>query len=442
MTESSMRADERAQLVETDKKYLWHPYTPMEAYRAHTEPLVIDRARGSHLFDVDGRSYIDGNASWWTALLGHNHPRLVGALRSQADRLCHTSLAGVTHEPAVRFAEELVGVAPGGLEHVFFSDNGSTAVESAIKLCAQYWEQDGRPERCHFLSLEDAFHGETLGVTALGGVEAFRRPFSRLTMPVTHLPSPAVDLRRAIDALEAALTRDAARIAALVVEPLAQGAGGMRLYDPEYLRVARELTRKHDVFLVVDEVFTGYGRTGRFWACDHAGIEPDVLCSAKGLSGGLLPFAATLTTERLFRGFFGDAGRAFYYGHTYCGNPLGAAVAREVLAVYRDERIVERAQAKAERIEQTFRRLGDLPGVRNARSLGMIGALDLEGGTGYLERGGWHVYQRALQRGAYVRPLGNVVYLTPALNIPDEDLEALLEIVSESVQEVTASGAR
>src|SRR5690554_1500718 len=263
----------------------------MQDYLRGGDPLVIERAEGSRLFDADGKSYVDGNASWWTALLGHNHPRLVRALREQAERLCHTSLAGVTHEPAARFAEAIAERCPAGLHHVFFTDNGSTAVESAVKLCAQYWQQNGRPRRTRFLSLEGAFHGETLGATALGGVEAFRRPFAALTMPVTHLPSPAQDLDRALTALSTVLAEGADEIAALVVEPLVQGAGGMRIYDAEYLRGARALTAQHDVLLVADEVFAGYGRTGTFWACERAGITPDVLCSAKGLSGGLLPFA-------------------------------------------------------------------------------------------------------------------------------------------------------
>jgi adenosylmethionine-8-amino-7-oxononanoate aminotransferase len=429
-------SEERARIVELDKRYVWHPYTPMEAYLKNGRPLVIERAEGSRLFDVDGRSYIDGNASWWTSLLGHGHPRLVRALTEQASRLCHTALGGMTHAPAARFGEALARVAPRGLEHVFYSDNGSTAVESAIKLCTQFWVQNGRPQKTHFLSLEDAFHGETLGVTALGGVDAFRRPFSALTMPVTHLPSPADGVERALEALERELVARADTIAALVVEPLVQGAGGMRMYGPEYLREARRLTEQHDVLFVVDEVFTGYGRTGTFWACDRAGISPDVLCSAKGLSGGLLPFAATLTSERVFRGFLGASDRAFYYGHTYCGNPLGAAVALEVLAIYEDEGILALAQKSAEKIARAFDALGQLPSVSKSRSLGMVGALELRSGSGYLAHAGWAVYERALELGAYVRPLGNVVYVCPALNISEADLTELLAIVDTAVRAV------
>lgn len=433
-----LEAERRERLVALDKRYVWHPYTPMQAYVSDGKPLVIERANGSRLVDVDGKNYVDGNASWWTALLGHNHPRLIRALRDQSERLCHTSLAGVTHESAVLFAETFARRCPPGLQHVFFTDNGSTAVESAIKLCAQYWQQNGRPRRTRFLSLEGAFHGETLGATALGGVEAFRRPFAPLTMPVTHLPSPAADLGRALESLEAELASGSDEIAALVIEPLVQGAGGMCVYDAAYLRAARELTHRYDVLLVADEVFSGYGRTGTFWACDRAGITPDVLCSAKGLSGGLLPFAATITTTRIFEGFLGQPDRAFYYGHTFCGNPLGAAVAREVLAIYDDEEVMAGIAQRAARIATTFGGLAQVPGVRNTRALGMVGALDLDGPSGYLARGGWRVCDLALTRGAYLRPLGNVVYVAPPLNIPLEDLDELLSTLGEAVREVAA----
>jgi adenosylmethionine-8-amino-7-oxononanoate aminotransferase len=435
---------DRRRIVELDKSRVWHPYTEMSRYRAEVEPLVVAEARGSRLVDADGKTYLDGNGSWWTCALGHNHPRLVAALKQQADQLCHTALAGIAHENASELAEALVSVAPDGLEHVFFSDNGSTSVEVAMKLALQYWAQNGRPERTRFAALSDAFHGETLGVTALGGVEVFRAPFDPVLLECAHLPSPGdpeVGLERALDALETTVREAADTLAAVVLEPMVQGAAGMRIYDAGYLRRARELCDRHDVFLVADEVFAGYGRTGTRWACDHAGIAPDVLCTAKGFTGGMLPMAATVATERIFQGFLGDAERAFYYGHTFCGNPLGAAVAREVLRVYDEERILERAKPKAARIAEAFAAMGKLPGVARTRALGMIGALDLEGGAGYLADAGWKVFAEARERGAYLRPLGNVVYVTPSLNIPDEDLDALLAIARESVEVVVRKGA-
>ena len=440
---AAVSPDERARLVALDKRRVWHPYTPMGRYRAETDPLVIARAEGAHLYDLDGRSYLDGNSSWWVASLGHGHPRLVRALREQSERLCHTALAGIAHAGAAKLAEALCAVAPPGLEHVFYSDDGSTAVEVAMKLALQYWAQNGRPSRGRFVALEGAFHGETLGVTALGGVEVFRRPFAGVLLDCIHVPSPAdgAAYEQAFEALERAFGQAADEIAALVLEPVLQGASGMRIYDPVYLRRARELCDAHDVFLVLDEVFTGYGRTGPMWAAEHASVSPDLLCTAKGFSGGMLPMAATLATPRIFDGFLGEPARAFWYGHSFCGNPLGAAVALEVLRVFEEERILERARPKAERISRAFAALRGRPGVARTRALGMVGALDLEAPGGYLSGVGWRVYDEARRRGAYLRPLGDVVYVAPPLNIPDDDLDQLLAIVRESVEAVTRSGA-
>jgi len=342
-------------------------------------------------------------------------------------------LAGITHEPAAELARALVARAPE-YSRAFFSDNGSTAIEVALKLCLQYWHQNGRPQRTRFVALEGAFHGETLGATALGGVEVFRRPFASVVLDCLHVPPEPSGYDAAFSALSRVLSEAGDSIAGVVLEPVVQAAGGMRIYDPEFLRAARELTRERDIFLVLDEVFTGFGRTGPFWAAEHAGVTGDLLCSGKGLSGGLLPFAATLVSERIFEGFLGAPERAFFYGHTFCGNPLGARLALEVLRVFDDEHILAQARPKAERIKRTFDRLRALPHVARTRALGMVGALDLTGGEGYLEARGQTVYKEALRRGAYLRPLGNTIYVTPPLNIPDADLDELLAIVEESVR--------
>ncbi len=289
-------SDLRERTVAMDKARVWHPYTEMSRYQRETEPLVVVRGRGSRLEDADGREILDGNASWWTATLGHNHPRLTKALETQMQKICHTALAGIAHPGASELAEEICAVAPPGLEHVFYSDNGSTSVEVAMKLVLQYWAQNGRPRRVAFVALEEAFHGETLGVTALGGVDVFRDPFAKVLLECQHIPSPASEggheaaLARLAEIFEA----DSDRIAALVVEPMVQGAAGMRMYSADFLRGARRLCDQFDIFLVCDEVFTGYGRTGRMWASQHAGISPDILCTAKGFSGGMFPMAATL----------------------------------------------------------------------------------------------------------------------------------------------------
>jgi adenosylmethionine---8-amino-7-oxononanoate aminotransferase len=423
----------RERIVALDRRHVWHPYTPMSRWQTETDPIVVTGARGSRIFDADGTSYIDANSSWWCTALGHGHPRLVAALADQARAFAHVPFGGITHEPAAVLASELVRVAPEGLEHVFYSDDGSTAVEAALKLAVGYWGQNGRPARRRFLALDGAFHGETLGAAMLGGVEVFRRGLFGLTVDCVRVPPGDHGHARAFDVLSRALREHANELAGVVLEPVLQGASGMRVYDPAFVRAARELTREHDTFLILDEVFTGYGRTGPMWAADHASVSPDLLCLGKAFTGGVLPMAATLTSARVFSGFLGDASRAFFHGHTFAGNPLGARVALEVLAVYRDERILERAEPKARRIADAFRGFASLPGVTAIRSLGMMGALDLDG-SGYLDEVGRRIFEEARRRGAYLRTLGSTVYVAPALNIPDADLEELLGIVEESVK--------
>ncbi len=431
----------RDEIVRLDKRHVWHPYTPMQRYIAETQPLVIEKALGARLFDVDGRSYIDGNSSWWVASLGHRHPRLMKVLREQSEKLCHTSLAGVTHEPAARLAEELIGISPVGMSRVFYSDDGSTAIEAALKMALGFEYNRGRLKKKRFVSLEGAFHGETVGAASLGGVEVFRRPFASILLDCIFVPPPSEEQADgysiAFEQLMKVLKEHHEEIAGVFLEPLVQGASGMRMYSGEYLRMARQLCSELDVLLIVDEVFTGYGRTGPMWACESAGIVPDLLCIAKGFSGGVLPMAATVVTERVFEGFLGAPERAFFYGHSYCGNPLGSAIAREVLAIYREERILEKAVPKALKIRTAFEEMRNIKGVLNPRSMGMIGALDLAD-AGYLGQTGWKVYEEARRRGVYLRPLGDVVYVAPPLNIGDGDLDELLSVMRESVMAALA----
>jgi adenosylmethionine-8-amino-7-oxononanoate aminotransferase len=442
---------ERADIVTLDKRHVWHPYTAMETYIAQTDPMVVVRAEGPYLYDADGSRYLDANGSWWVSTLGHRHPRLVRALMDQASVLPHTALAGITHEPAARLAAELVALAPGAeraglpadqrLARVFYSDNGSTAVEVAIKMAAQYWAQNGRPARTRFITLSGAFHGETVGATSVGGVPLFREVFGPLLFDVVHVPSPAEEggWEQAFAAVERTLREQGDTVAGVILEPVLQGAAGMQLYAPAFVRAVREATRAVDTLLIADEVFTGLGRTGARFACDLAEVVPDLLCLAKALSGGLLPFGATLATERVFSGFLGAKDRALYYGHSYCGNPLGAAVAREVLAVYRDEDVLGQVARKAPKVKAAFERMAQtVPGVVRPRALGMVGAVDL-GGGGYLAHGGWRVYEAARRRGLYLRPLGDTVYIAPALNIPDEALDELLQGVEASLREAAGS---
>ncbi|MFO0659326.1 MAG: aminotransferase class III-fold pyridoxal phosphate-dependent enzyme [Polyangiaceae bacterium] len=298
----------RDRIVALDKKYVWHPYTAMDAYVERVNPIVVERAEGARFWDRDGRSYLDGNSSWWVAALGHNHPRLVAALIEQARKFCHVSLAGVTHEPAAALAEELSMVTPTGLNKVFFVDDGSTAIEAAVKIATQFWFQQGEPRRTKFVALEGAFHGETTAASSLGGVELFRKPFAGILFDCVHVDPPR-DLssyEKAFDAIHVVLESHASEIAAIVVEPLVQGADGMKMYPPRLLRDLRSLCDRLGTLLIADEVFTGYGRTGRFWACEQAGISPDILCTAKGFFRRFL-MAATSVNERVYDAFRGHA---------------------------------------------------------------------------------------------------------------------------------------
>jgi adenosylmethionine-8-amino-7-oxononanoate aminotransferase len=423
---------DRADIVRTDRAHVWHPYTPMDAW-AETDPIVVARAQGAWLEDVDGSRYLDGNSSWWVASLGHGHPRLLRAMREQAERLAHCSLAGITHEPAARLAEELVAVAPAGLTRVFYVDDGSTAIDAAVKMCVQGWKQLGRPAKTRFVALDGAYHGDTVGAVSLGGVEVFRRPYAGVTFECVHAPFPEGDAyERAFAAIAKLVREQADTVAAVVVEPIVQGAAGMRMYDPTFLRELRALCDRHDVWLVVDEVFTGYGRTGPMWACEAAGIAPDVMCLGKVFSA-YVPMAAVMANERVFAAFRGGRERAFLHGHTFCGNPIGAAIAREVLAVYRDEKVLEGVARKAPTVKTAFERIAKIPGVARVRCRGMIGAADLEEGRGYLGGAGWRVYDEARRRGAYLRPLGSTVYVCPPLTIEDGELATLLRVLEESV---------
>ena len=351
----------------------------------------------------------------------------------------HCTLAAATHEPAVRLAAELVDAAPEGLSRVFYSDNGSTSVEVALKMAFQYWQQNGRPERKRFLALPGAYHGDTVGAMSAGAVDEFSAVFRPLLFDVERPSEPKDQNWEAVfEELFVLLRRGSDEIAAVIVEPLVQGAAGMRMYPASLLAALKKEVERADTFLIADEVFTGFGRTGSLWACQQADISPDILCTAKGLSGGVLPFAATLATDRIYDGFRGDKSRALMHGHTFCGNPLGAAVALEVMAIYRDEQITEAAKPKAARLAERIRNMNVVAGVSSPRALGMCAAFEV-GAPGYMGTIGWEISEAALGLGAHLRPLGNTVYVVPPLNIEDADLERLLDIVRESTERVLLS---
>ncbi len=434
----------RDEILARDRAHVFHPYAAVDDVERRA-PLVVREAEGPWLVDADGRRFLDGNSSWYVAALGHRHPRLVARLAEQARELAHCAFAGITHEPGVLLAEELLAVAPPGLSRVFYTDNGSTAIEVALRIALQAFRRWGKPEKKRFLALDGAFHGDTLGAASLGGVEIFRRPFAGLMLDCVHADLPADGEPdgeghvRAFRALTDLIAREASTLAAVVVEPVVQATAGMRLYDPRLLVELRRACDEHDVLFVVDEVFSGYGRTGKMWALDHAGVSPDLMCVGKAFSA-ILPMGATLANARLADAFRGGREHALLYGHTFCGNPLGAAVAREVLAIYRDEAVVHGAERRGRIVTEAFARIAKIPGVARVRSLGMIGAADLTprgASRGYLGERGWEVYDQALARGAYLRPLGDTVYVTPPLNMKESELEELLAILEASVAAVS-----
>ncbi len=431
---TSDQAPLRERLIALSRRHVWPPYTSPERHEA-VEPLVIVEAEGAWLVDHDGRRYLDGISSWWACTLGHRHPRLLGALTEQLGKLDHVGAGGTTHPAVAELARELAEVAPRGLHRAHFSDDGSTAVEVAIKIAFQYWQQNHRPARRRFLTLAASYHGDTLGAASLAGTTEFFSVFGPLLFDVVR-PRLASPWEQVLEEVERLARLHADELAGVVVEPAIQGAGGMRIAPPEALRRLRALADELDTFLIVDEVFTGYGRTGTMWGCDQSGVAPDLLCTAKGFTAGLTPMAATLSTDRIYDGFRAGANggsRALMHGHTFCGHPLGAAVAREVLAIYRDEKILDGIGPRAAMIRACVEELGRLPGVLRPRALGMVGAVDL-GEGGYGGAAGPRFYRAALARGAYLRPLGDTVYVCPPFNIPLPDLALLLEAFADAVR--------
>ena len=405
-------------LSDLDRRVTWHPFTQM----AEWSPLVIARGEGSWLFDSEGRRYLDGVSSLWCNVHGHAHPRLDRALRAQLDRIAHSTFLGLSHEPGIRLAAALVEIAPPGLTRVFYSDSGSTAVEIALKQSFQYWQLQGRPAKQRFLRLGDAYHGDTLGAVGVGGIDLFHRVFGPLLVPSIAIPSPAgTDGAVALARIEAELENRAYEIAALVVEPLVQGAAGMLVHPAGFLSGAASLCRRFGVHLIVDEVATGFGRTGTMFACEQESVAPDFLCLAKGITGGYLPLAATLSTEEIYSAFLGARSelKHFFHGHTYTANPLACAVGLESLALLRESTLAN-AQARIPELTAALARLSAVAGVRAVRQCGMMAGIELESIEG--RSLGAEVCERVRAHGVILRPLGDVVVWMPPLSITADEI--------------------
>ncbi len=414
---------------ELDQRHLWHPFTQQREWCAEP-PLVIERGEGTDLIDVDGNRYIDGGSSLWCNVHGHRHPVIDAAVREQLDRIAHSTMLGLTHAGAAQLAARLVEIAPPGLSRVFYSESGSTAVEIALKMAFQYWHQRGGADarRTGYVSLDGAYHGDTIGSVSLGGIDLFHGAYGPLLFDCHRIePGDAV-------ALERVLAAHRGEIAALVVEPLVQGAAGIRVQPPGFLRRARELATEHDVLLIADEVATGFGRTGTMFACEQERVAPDLLCLGKGLTGGYLPLAATLTSERVYEGFLGAQAeyRTFFHGHTYTGNPLACAAAIASLDVFESEATLLRMQPKIRLLGELLAGVAALDEVAEVRGRGLMAGIDLGEREPSL-RLGHRVALEARRRGAIVRPLGDTVVLMPPPAISKPDLARLVEAVADSI---------
>ncbi len=442
-------------LAERDLRVLWHPCTQMHDHEAF--PIVpIRRGEGVWLEDFDGRRYLDAISSWWVNLFGHCHPYIGAAIADQLVSLEHVLLAGFTHEPAVTLAERLIRRAPEGLSRCFFADNGSSAIEVALKMSFHYWRNLGKPSKTRFVTLEHGYHGETLGALAVGDVALYKEIYRPLLMEALTAPSPDCSARepgescrdyseRRFQDFDDLLCRHADEVCAVVVEPLVQCAGGMRMYDPCYLSLLRSACDRHGVHLIADEIAVGFGRTGTMFACEQAGISPDFLCLSKGLTGGYLPLAAVLTQESVYEAFYDDYAtlKAFLHSHSYTGNPLGCRAALATLDLFEQSDVLGRNRELSRALATECARFEAHPRVTAVRQTGLIAALDLvqdkPRGVRYpwQERRGLRVHREALQRGVLLRPLGNVVYFMPPYVITPEEITRMVEVAHDAIDRAT-----
>lgn len=452
-----MNKHSTAQLQEYDRTYVWHPFTQMREWQSETHPVIV-RGEGSWLIDSDGNRYLDGVANLWTNVHGHCHPYINAAVKRQLDKIEHSTLLGLAGEQPALLAKRLVEIAPQGLCKVFYSDNGSTAVEIGIKMAFQYWLQRGRPEKSRFISLKNAYHGDTIGAVSVGGIDLFHEVFRPLLFPTIQAPStccyrcelsPEKDSsrcqRECQTALENLLTVHAKEVAAIVIEPLLQGAGGMIVQPTGYLTKVRELCDRYEILLIADEVAVGFGRTGMMFACDHEGVTPDIMALSKGITGGYLPLAATMTTLEVYNAFLGDYRelKTFFHGHTFTGNPLACAAALASLDLFEDTRLLESLTSKINYLQSRLAALLEFEAIGDVRQCGMAAGIELvKGNDGepydWEERVGIQVCLEARQHGIFLRPLGNVIVVFPPLAITMDELTLLMDGIEKAIVAVVS----
>ncbi len=445
------------QLKKIDKQTIWHPFTQMQEWVPESM-VVIEKGKGSYLYDTDGKKYLDGVSSLWCNVHGHQHPKLDQALSQQIKKIAHSTFLGLSNVPAIELSQALISIAPKGLKRAFYSDSGSESTEIALKMAYQYWQHKGEPKKKLFLKLENAYHGDTVGAVSIGGIQLFHDIFKPLLFKTLSVKAPhrygdnfegsdAAYAKLYADKVEAILKKRHTDLAAMIVEPLVQGAAGILVHPRGYLKHIRQLTKKYNVLLIVDEVATGFGRTGKMFACEHENISPDILCIAKGLSGGYLPIAATLTTENVYQTFLGkyEEYKTFFHGHTYTANPLACAVSLANIRLFESENVLFKAQSRIHYLAKCLMTLKDMPHVADIRQCGFMVGIELVDDKSKrkpyaLEKKmGATVCERARKYGVLIRPLGNTIVLMPPFSFSLKQIHQLVEATRLSIEEMTES---
>lgn len=438
-----------------DLAHIWHPCSQMKDYET-LKPIIIDHGKGVYLYDIDSNEYIDIVSSWWCNLLGHCNPKINEYVKNQIDTLEHVIFANFSHKPAIELCEQLMDIIPKGLNRFNFSDNGSASVECALKMAFQYHYQTGHPEKTKFMCFTDGYHGETIGALSVGTLDLYAKIYNPMLMDTIRVQAP--DCYRChygksrkccncecFEHAEKTFKEHAHETCAMIVEPLLQGSAGMRIYPPLYLKKLRKLCNEYNVLLIADEIATGFGRTGKMFAFDYAEVSPDIMCISKGLTGGYMPMAITITTDDIYNAFYDDynKGTAFMHSHTYSGNPLGCACALAVQKIFKEDNILQNAQVNAEYLySELLKRLGNNKNVGEIRHIGLINAIELVKDKSTKEefpsdiRLGYQIYQKALKRGLLLRPLGNVLYFNPPLIISPNEIDIAIDKCAKSIEDV------